>query len=108
MYISKMSFQVQDERVAFAASVFRLPRDPSLVFGGTIIRTRSSDGPVVIHSMPAQVTPILKKSEDMQTQLLRKILSQVGDKGIDKEVHRTPLDGFGQLSGIHPRHQLVV
>ena len=50
--------------------------------------------------MPAQVTPILKKKEDEQTTLLKKILGKVGAEpmpGLEGEKRRQPIDAFAQL-----------
>ena len=103
-FLKRTSFQIQDERIAFATDVTKLPADPSLVYGGTIIQTRSSVVPVYISSMPAQVAPILKKQEDAQTQLLRQILGKVGGagkmQGMQGEVSRQPLDAFAQLGHV--------
>jgi len=99
-FLKRTAFQIQDERIAFATDITRLPADPNLVYGGTIIQTRSSVVPVFITSMPAQVAPILKKQEDAQTQLLRQILGKVGGaakmKGIPGQ-GRQPADAFAQL-----------
>jgi hypothetical protein len=99
-FLKRTAFQIQDERIAFATDITRLPADPNLVYGGTIIQTRSSVVPVFITSMPAQVAPILKKQEDAQTQLLRQILGKVGGaakmKGIPGQ-GRQPVDAFAQL-----------
>ena len=101
-----MSFQVLDERIAWATDITRVPADPSLVYGGTIVMRRADIVPVFINAMPQQVTPILKIREDEQTTLLKKILSSVGGaekmKGMEGEVQRrsatrVPVDAFASL-----------
>jgi len=103
-----MSYEVLDERVAWAADITRLPADPNLVYGGTVVMRRSVVVPVFINAMPQQVAPILKKHEDEQTSLLKKILSSVGGqagdmKGLEGEVRRqaaatrVPVDAFAGL-----------
>jgi hypothetical protein len=109
-FLKRTAFQIQDERIAFATDITKLPADPNLVYGGTIIQTRTSVVPVFIMSMPAQVTPILKKQEDAQTQLLRQILGKVGGAEQMKaqgEVSRQPVDAFAQLGHAQGAVQIV-
>ena len=73
--------QIQDERVAWATQVVSLPRDPSLVYAGTVVRHRLFEEPAIIHSMPTVVQPIMQKSEESQTDLLKRILQQVSKRG---------------------------
>ena len=73
--------QIQDQRIAWAAQVVSLPRDPSIVYAGTIVRHRLFEEPAVIHTMPSVITPIMQKTEESQTDLLKRILQQVSKRG---------------------------
>ena len=59
-----MSFQVLDERIAWATDITRVPADPSLVYGGTIVMRRSDIVPVFINAMPQQVTQNTRRRTD--------------------------------------------
>ena len=104
-----MSFEVLDERIAWATDITRVPADPRLVYGGTMVVRRSDIVSAYINPMPQQVAPILKKREDEQTTLLKKILSSVGGagkmQGMQGEVQRqsaarrVPVDAFAGIGG---------
>ncbi len=95
------TFEVLDERVAWATDISKLPRDPSLVYGGTIIRHRDFEEQAYISVMPSVMAPILKKQEETQTELLKKILQQVGQRG------DAPMPGLQGQAVRQPPHAMV-
>jgi hypothetical protein len=95
------TFEVIDERVAWATDISKLPRDPRLVYGGTIIRHRDFEEQAYIAVMPSVMAPILKKREETQAELLKKILQQVGQRG------DAPMSGLQGQAVRQPPHAMV-
>jgi hypothetical protein len=95
------TFEIVDERVAWATNISKLPRNPRLVYGGTIVSHRDFEEQAVISVMPSVMAPILKKQEETQTDLLKKILQQVGQRG------DAPMPGLPGQAVRQPPHAMV-
>jgi hypothetical protein len=84
--------QVHLESEIFATDVTRRPADPSLVYGGAMIRSRIHSFPAFIRKMPQHMTPIVQKRENPQLGLLKQILGKLGGaqqmQGLTKQVQR--------------------
>ena len=70
-----------DQRVAWATDVTRLPADPRIRYGGTIILDKGVEKTTFINILPPHIQPIRQKREDEQTALLKKILAGIGGPG---------------------------
>jgi hypothetical protein len=95
------TFEVVDERIAWATDISKLHRDPRLVYGGTIVSHRDFEEAAVISVVPSVMAPILKKQEETQTELLKKILQQVGQRG------DVPMPGLQGQVMRQPPHAMV-
>ena len=69
--------ELRPEQEVFATDITRLPKDPTLKYGGAVFIDKKRFRKVQMNPMPRQMTPIVQTREDPQLELLKQILSRL-------------------------------
>jgi hypothetical protein len=80
MYSSQKMLSEVDERKVWAIDVTMTPPDPNVKIGRVIVTKRTTEEPAYIRSVPPMQTPILKKQENEEVVLLKRILQGLQPK----------------------------
>ncbi len=73
------------ESVVWATEIVLLPRDPNVVFGGTIVTHNNRVVPTIIRPLPINLIPINQKKDDEETALLKRILQGLQGKPVQPQ-----------------------